>query len=110
MAADSTTNPTSKPRATPATRSPAKTTAAPSPTEAVDQAVADNSFHAKLPVVGTLHLPPVEHLAFYASVGLMAAIEVIEWPVALVITLGKMLADNRSHSTLRSLGEAMEEV
>ena len=33
-----------------------------------------------------LETPPVEQLAFYTGVGLMAAADIIEWPVALVLT------------------------
>ncbi|MGI8493096.1 MAG: hypothetical protein ACR2KC_06495 [Acidimicrobiales bacterium] len=54
-------------------------------------------------------LPPPEHLVFYAGIVLLAAVELIEWPVALVIGVGKMLSDNRSHKTLRDLGEALQE-
>jgi hypothetical protein len=57
-----------------------------------------------------LETPPVEHLAFYTGVGLLAAAEIIEWPVALVITTGHLLAGLTKRPALASLGEAMDEV
>jgi hypothetical protein len=60
--------------------------------------------------VGKVSLPPAEHLVFYAAVAAFTAVELIEWPVALFVSVGKALADNRSHKTLRVFGEAMEDV
>src|SRR6059058_6137419 len=39
-----------------------------------------------------LELPPPDHLAFMAGLGVLAALEIIEWPVALAITIGHKLA------------------
>ncbi|MGC8513633.1 MAG: hypothetical protein ACP5P1_11475 [Acidimicrobiales bacterium] len=63
----------------------------------------------RLPIVGKLSFPPLEHLAWYAGVGALTALELIEWPIALVLLVGKALADNQTHRTLRSFGEAMED-
>jgi hypothetical protein len=41
-----------------------------------------------VPLLGTLALPPLDHLAFYAGIGVLAALEIVEWPVALVIATG----------------------
>lgn len=54
--------------------------------------------------------PPVEHLAFYAGVGALAAAEVIEWPVALVLTAGHILIGLTNRPALEELGEAFSEV
>jgi hypothetical protein len=56
-----------------------------------------------------LETPPVEHLAFYAGVGLMAAAEIIEWPVALVLTTGHILIGLTNRPALKELGEALDE-
>jgi hypothetical protein len=56
-----------------------------------------------------LETPPVEHLAFYAGVGAMAAAEIIEWPVALVITTGHILMGLTKRPALKELGEAFDE-
>jgi hypothetical protein len=37
-------------------------------------------------------LPPVERLAYYAGLGALAALGIIEWPVAAAIGAGTMLA------------------
>jgi hypothetical protein len=80
-----------------------------SKTVAVEEAVQENQTALHLPWVGDLSLPPVDHLVWYAGVATLTAAELIDWPVALVLAAGKALADNRSHRTLRSLGEALEE-
>ena len=57
-----------------------------------------------------LQTPPVEHLAFYAGVGALAAAEIIEWPVALVLTAGHVLIGLTNRPALKELGEAFSEV
>jgi hypothetical protein len=54
--------------------------------------------------------PPVEHLAFYVGVGAMAAAEIIEWPVALLLTTGHILIGLTNRPALKELGEALDEV
>lgn len=76
---------------------------------AVDRAVGADSMRLSLPFVGSVALPPIEHLVFYGAVVAMAAVELVDWPVALVIGVGKALAENRTHKTLRSVGDALEE-
>jgi hypothetical protein len=56
-----------------------------------------------------LETPPVEHLAFYAGLGVLAAAEVIEWPVALVVTAGHVLSGLSNRPALEELGEALDE-
>jgi hypothetical protein len=75
----------------------------------VDQAVAADAVKLSLPLVGGVAFPPLDHLVFYGAVVAMAAVELVDWPVALVIAAGKALSDNRTHKTLRSVGEALEE-
>ena len=61
-----------------------------------------------LPVVGEVDLPPADQLAFLAGVGVLAAIEVIEWPVAIVLALGHALASSHRNRLVREFGEAIE--
>jgi hypothetical protein len=56
-----------------------------------------------------LETPPVEDLAFFTGVGLLAATEIIEWPVALVLTAGHILTGLAHRSALAELGEALDE-
>ncbi len=80
------------------------------PSVAVNRAVDANSSHFEVPFVGRLRLPPPQHLAFYAAIGILAAVEIIEWPVAVLIAAGKALADSRSNNTFKAVGEALEDV
>ena len=56
-----------------------------------------------------LQTPPVEHLTFYLALGIFAATEVIEWPVALAVSVGHYLSGLTSRPGLRGLGEGLEE-
>jgi len=56
-----------------------------------------------------IETPPVEHLVFYAGIGVLAVIEIIEWPVALLLTAGHLLADATHRPALQGLGEVLEE-
>ncbi len=67
-----------------------------------------NSTHVSLPVVGEVDLPPADQLAFLAGVGALAAIEVIEWPIAIVLALGHALASSHRNRLVREFGEAIE--
>lgn len=65
--------------------------------------------HIRLPAVGDVPLPPPDRLAYYAGLGAIAAFGVIDWPVALVIGAGHILADQHWSAWARGLGEAAEE-
>jgi hypothetical protein len=69
---------------------------------------ADSGVTVSLPAVGRVHLPPGPHLAFYAGLGLLGALEVVEWPIIVLLGVGKALADNRSHTTLQEFGDSLE--
>lgn len=57
----------------------------------------------------TVETPPVEHALFYVGLAALAATEVIEWPLALVLMVGHVLLDATNRPGLESLGEALEE-
>ncbi|HUK70069.1 MAG TPA: hypothetical protein VLW50_15170 [Streptosporangiaceae bacterium] len=57
-----------------------------------------------------LETPPVEHLLYYAGLGALAAAEIIEWPVALALTVGHLLIGLTKRPALKQLGEALDEV
>lgn len=67
------------------------------------------SLSMRVPVLGSITLPPPDRLIFYAGLGLLAVFEVIEWPVALIVGVGHMLADQRQSRTGQGVGEALEE-
>jgi hypothetical protein len=64
--------------------------------------------HVKLRGVGEVAVPTADRLAFYAGIGVLAALGLIEWPVAAVIAGGHLLADQHMFSWLREVGEAAE--
>ena len=78
--------------------------------EAVEKVRAGETFIINLPLVGQVEIPRPEQLAFYGGVAALAAFELIDWPVAVVITAGHLLAANHHNKLLEELGEAMEEV
>jgi hypothetical protein len=69
----------------------------------------EHDLHLSVPLVGDVQLPPLHHLVWYGGVAALVALECLEWPVALVLTAGKVLADNRHSAMLREFGEALEE-
>jgi hypothetical protein len=64
----------------------------------------------RVPVLGRVTLPPPERLVYYGALGLLAVFELVEWPIALVIGTGHLLADQAHRRMVRGLGEALEEV
>ena len=56
-----------------------------------------------------LRTPPIEYLAFYAGLGALAAAEVIEWPIAVMFSVGHLLMEATHRPGLQALGEALEE-
>jgi hypothetical protein len=62
-----------------------------------------------LPGLGTIDLGPPDQLAYLAGIGALAALEIIEWPLACIIAAGHILADQRRSATLHAFGEALEE-
>lgn len=62
-----------------------------------------------LPIVGRLRIPRPEQLAFYGTLGALAAVEIIEWPVALVLAAGHALIHNEHNRVAQEIGEALED-
>lgn len=46
-------------------------------------------FSVRLPVVGKVTVPAPDQLAFFGVLGALAAVELIDWPVALAIGVGE---------------------
>lgn len=63
----------------------------------------------RLPLIGQVAVPPPDKVAYYAGLGVLALLEVIEWPLALVITAGHILADQHLSGLARGIGEALEQ-
>ncbi|CQD09884.1 hypothetical protein U8D42_19120 [Mycobacterium europaeum] len=77
--------------------------------EAVQKIREGETFHVNLPVLGQMEIPRPEQLAYFGGLAALAALELIDWPVAVVIAAGHLLASNHHNKVLEELGEAMEE-
>ncbi|MFC6085224.1 hypothetical protein [Sphaerisporangium aureirubrum] len=64
--------------------------------------------HVDVPVLGRVTLPSVDRLAFYGALGTLVALQLVEWPVALIIGIGHYLAEQHFSGVLRGIGEAAE--
>jgi hypothetical protein len=78
--------------------------------EAVQRVREGETFAVNLPIVGQVEIPRPEQLAYYGGLAALAAFELIDWPVAVVIAAGHILASSHHNRMLEELGEAMEEV
>jgi hypothetical protein len=87
-----------------------KTRRATSQREAVEYIRKGETFAVDLPVVGQVQIPRPDQLAYYGGLAALAAFELIDWPVAVVIAAGHILASNHHNRVLEELGEAIEEV
>ena len=87
-----------------------KTRQAMSQAEAVEKVREGETFVISLPLVGQVEIPRPEQLAYYGGLAALAAFELIDWPVAVVIAAGHLMAANHHNRLLEELGEAMEEV
>src|SRR3954469_5832375 len=45
-------------------------------------------FSVRLPLIGAVQVPPPDQLAFYAVLGGLAAVELIDWPLAVAMGIG----------------------
>ncbi|WP_430331767.1 hypothetical protein [Rhodococcus sp. ACT016] len=77
---------------------------------ALERITEGSRFAIRLPLVGDVAVPRPDQLAYYAALGLLAAFEVIDWPVALAIAAGHALAADQRHRALHQVGEALESV
>ncbi len=76
---------------------------------AVDRVRDAESFAVTLPLVGRVTIPRPDQLAYFGGLAVLAALEIIEWPVALIIASGHVLADQHHNRLAQELGEAIEE-
>jgi hypothetical protein len=75
---------------------------------AVLRAIQGNTVDVPLPVLGTVRLPPLDSLALYGGLATLAAIGIMEWPVAAAIGVGHLLVQQQHFRLLHDFGEALE--
>jgi hypothetical protein len=75
---------------------------------AARRAVRQNGIEVNLPLVGELCLPAPERLAWYAGIATLVVLGMVEWPVALVITVGHLLGEDHHNRLIEDFGAALE--
>lgn len=78
--------------------------------EAVAHIRGGETFALELPMIGRVEVPRPEQIAYYGGLAMLAAFEIIDWPVAIAVAAGHILASNHRSQLLEELGEALEEV
>ena len=63
----------------------------------------------ELPGLGRVNIPHPEVLAYCGGLAVLAALDIIEWPVAGVIAVGHILASDSQDRFAQELGQALEE-
>lgn len=63
----------------------------------------------RIPGIGEIAVPPSDKIAYYLGLGVLAALQIIEWPLALVITAGHLIADQHFSGLAKGLGEALQQ-
>ncbi|MFR9805499.1 hypothetical protein ACL02T_24910 [Pseudonocardia sp. RS010] len=76
---------------------------------AIERNVQDNSVRVEIPGLGTVRLPAADSLAWIGGLATLAAVGILEWPVAAAIGVGHLLSRQRHLRLLRDFGEALEE-
>jgi hypothetical protein len=76
----------------------------------VDRVRDAHGFAVTLPVVGRVRVPHPEQLAYYGALAALAAVEIIDWPVALALAAGHALIEDQHNRVAQEIGEALEGV
>src|SRR5689334_18112617 len=76
---------------------------------AVLRAIEKDTVEVAVPALGSLRLPPPQALAWLAGLAVLAVLEIVEWPVAVAVGAGHVLAQQNHVQLLRDFGQALEE-
>ena len=71
---------------------------------------AAGSWHVDVPLVGPVGWPPTGSAAFLVVVGGLAVLDVVSWPLALVVGIGHVLARDHDHRVVHEIGEGLQVV
>lgn len=72
------------------------------------RAIEKNTVGVVLPGLGSVQLPPPDVLAWFGGLGALVALGIMEWPIAVAIGTGHLLAQQHHLRLLRDFGEALE--
>ncbi len=59
--------------------------------------------------MGTMQLPSKGTLAYFVGIGALAAFGILEWPVAAVVGIGHLLAQQRGNAVLEEFGQGLSD-
>ncbi len=76
---------------------------------AVLRAIEKNTVKVVVPALGEIRLPSADTLAWLGGLATLAAVGVLDWPVAAAIGAGHLLAQQRHLRLLKDFGEGLEE-
>ncbi len=77
--------------------------------KAAKTAVEAHGTSLTVPSLGAVQLPSKGTLAYFAAVAGLAALGLLEWPVAVVIGVGHLLAQQRGNVLLEEFGEGLSD-
>jgi hypothetical protein len=77
-------------------------------THAAEKATEQNSTRVDVPFIGRVTLPCPEQMAYIGGIALLAALDIIEWPVGVALTAGHLLATVSSNKVVQDFGHALE--
>ena len=75
---------------------------------AIQKDIQENSVNVQVAGVGTVRLPALDSLAWMGGLATLAAVGLLDWPVAAAIGVGHLLSRQRHLRLLREFGEALE--
>jgi hypothetical protein len=75
---------------------------------AIQKDIQENSVSVQVAGVGTVRLPALDSLAWIGGLATLAAVGLLEWPVAAAIGVGHLLSRQRHLRLLKEFGEALE--
>jgi hypothetical protein len=64
--------------------------------------------HVHIPLIGDVGLPSTDEAAYLAGVTALAALGLIEWPIAVLLGVGHHFALSGRDTGIRAFGEALD--
>ncbi len=77
--------------------------------KAAKTAVEAHGTSLTVPSLGAVQLPSKGTLAYFAAVAGLAALGLLDWPVAVVIGVGHLLAQQRGNVLLQEFGDGLSD-
>ena len=71
------------------------------------RALQGNTVNVPLPGLGTVRLPPLDSLVWLGGLATLAAVGLMEWPVAAAIGVGHLLVQQEHFRILHDFGEGL---